>query len=176
MNWQKLFGERATTKIAGVFESESAAHAAADSLKSTVGLQSTQVLLVDPQEKDYAKKLEPEPQGIARTAMRAHIMLGLAGFVAGILVWSGLYAADLPAILSSPGLSAMAVIFLCTIAGLLLGGLVTSRPDHQVVIHRVRKAAEEGHWSLIVHPRTARECDAVMVELTALRADVVRTI
>ncbi len=176
MNWQKLFGERATTKIAAVFDTKSSALSTADVLKSAIGLQSTQVLLVDPNEKDYAKKLEPEPQGIARTAVRAHAMLGLAGLVAGILVWFALYAADLPAILTSPGLSAMAIIFLGAIAGLLLGGLITSRPDHQLVIQRVKTATEEGRWSLIVHPRNARECDAVMVELTASGADVARTI
>ena len=176
MNWQMLFGEKATTKIAAVFDSESQALSAADFLKSAAGLQSTQVLLVEPYERDYAKKLEPEPQGVARTAIRAHAMLGLAGLVAGILIWFALYAADIPAIDSSPGLSAMAIIFLGSIAGLLLGGLITSRPDHQIVIQRVKTATEAGQWSLIVHPRDARECDVVIEKLTAAGADIARTV
>ncbi|SHG87419.1 hypothetical protein [Pollutimonas bauzanensis] len=176
MAWHKLFGERATTKIAAVFDSEAAAEEAAASVRSQAGLQATQVLLVQPHEKEYARKLEPEPQGVARTALRSHMILGLAGLVAGAIVWMALYVADLPAILSSPGVSALFVLFLGAIAGLLLGGLITARPDHQLVIQRVQTATEEGRWSLVVHPRDARQCDAVMAALAASGADVARSV
>lgn len=176
MTWQKLFGERATTKIAAVFESESAAAVAADSLRTLAGLQATQVLLVGPHETEYAKKLEPEPQGVVRTAVRSHLILGSAGLVAGILVWMGLYVADISAIQSSPRMSALAVIFFATIAGLLLGGLITARPDHQLVIQRVQTATEAGRWSLVIHPRDARQCDEVMAALATSGADITRTV
>ncbi|RTZ40969.1 hypothetical protein EKL30_14845 [Candidimonas sp. SYP-B2681] len=176
MTWQALFGERATTKIAAVFDTEGAACATADSLKDKAGLQSTQVLLVGPDEKEYAKKLEPEPQGIIRTAIRSHLLLGLAGLVAGGLLWMAFYSADIPAIQSSRALSALAFLFFGAVAGLLLGGLLTSRPDHQLVIQRVQTAIDDGHWSLIIHPRNERECDAVMVSLAESGAEIVRSV
>src|SRR3546814_8321552 len=134
MAWQTLFSDLATTKIAAIFENEAAAASAAAALHSTTDLQATQLRLVRPHEKDYSKKLEPESHGIARTALRAHLILGVAGAVIGIAAWGLMYAMDLPAIVSSPQASAGAIIFFSAIGGLLLGGLVTAKPDTPLVI------------------------------------------
>ena len=39
--------------------------------------------------KPWSIQLEPEEQGIQRTAVKAHVRLGLAGFVLGWLIWGG---------------------------------------------------------------------------------------
>lgn len=175
MAWQSLFGERATTKIAAIFDTESAAATAAASIHST-GLQATQLRMVKPYEKEFSRKLEPETKGFARTAVRAHTILGAAGVVAGALFWWLLHAYGVPAVVSSPWFSAGAIIFFAAIGGMLLGGLVTARPDHQLVIQRVQTATKEGRWSLVIHPRSAKQCDAVMEVLSDLKAEVVRSI
>src|SRR3546814_15520454 len=87
---------------------------------------------------------------MALTALREHRILGLAGAVSGIAAWCLMYAMDLPAIVSSPQASAGAIIFFAAIGGMLLGGLVTARPDHQIVIQRVQEATQAGCWSLVV--------------------------
>lgn len=176
MAWQALFGELATTKIAAIFDTESAAATAAASIHSSTGLQATQLRMIKPYEKEYSRKLEPETQGFARTAIRAHTILGAAGIVAGALFWWLLYAYGIPAIVSSPRFSAGAIIFFAAIGGMLLGGLVTARPDHQLVIQRVQTATKEGRWSLVIHPRSAKQCDAVLAVLSSLKADVVRSV
>ncbi len=176
MAWQNLFREKATTKVAAIFDTEVAASTTAARVKDAAGLQATQVLLVEPYEKDYAKKLEPETQGVARTALRAHLVLGLAGLVAGALIWIALYSAEIEAIRTTPGLSALAFLFFGAIAGMLLGGLVTARPDHQLVVQRVQIAAGEGRWSLVIHPRDAAQCDAVIATLAETDADVARSV
>lgn len=176
MTWQGLFGEQATTKIAAIFETETEAASAAATLHASAGLHTTQLRLIKPYEKEYSKKLEPESRGIVRTAVRAHLILGAAGAVVGAALWALLYAIGLPAIVSSPQASAGAILFFSIIGGMLLGGLVTARPDHQIVIQRVGEATQAGRWSLVAHPRNPRQCDAVMAALKGSGSEIVRSV
>ncbi|HUH87088.1 MAG TPA: hypothetical protein VL003_03445 [Pusillimonas sp.] len=176
MTWQALFGEGATTKIAAVYETRDAASAAAQALSRQAKLEPSQWMLVAPEERDYARKLEPESKGIARTGIRAHLILGAVGFLVGVVLWAVLYALPITYIVASPGASAAVIVSFATILGMMLGGLVTARPDHQIVILKVRKAAEQGKWSLVLHPRNPEQCDALMKALTDAGVDVVRTV
>lgn len=176
MSWQALFGERATTKIAAIYDTRDSAAGAAESLSRLAGLEPSQWKLVAPHEKGFARKLEPETQGIAKTGIRAHLILGAVGFLVGVALWVLLYFLPITYIVASPLASAAVIISFATILGMMLGGLVTARPDHQVVILKVRKAAEEGKWSLVLHPRSPRQCDLLMKELSEADAEVVRTI
>ncbi|MGB6103592.1 MAG: hypothetical protein WBF88_07055 [Pusillimonas sp.] len=176
MAWQTLFGERATTKIAAIFDTESGAASAAATLHAETGIQAAQLRLIKPHDKSYSKKLEPETRGIARTAIRAHLGLGLAGALLGLIAWSLLYASEMPAIASTPQGSAIAFVFFAAIAGMLLGGLITARPDHQLVIQRVHSATQDGLWALVVHPRSPKQCDAALAVLTRLGPEIVRSI
>jgi len=176
MSWQALFGERATTKIAAIYDTREAAAGAADSLSRRAGLEPSQWTLIAPQEQGFARKLEPESQGIARTGVRAHLILGAIGLLAGIAFWALLYGLDIPFIVASPGASAAVIIVFATIAGMMIGGLVTARPDHQIVILKVRQAAEQGKWSLVLHPSNPGQCDELMKELSEAGTEVVRTV
>jgi hypothetical protein len=176
MAWQKLFGEKATTKIAVVFKTEAQAIEAARSLKMAADLQSTQVHFIAPYEKEFSRKIEPEVQGILRTAVRSHLALGVAGLILGFGLWLALYAQGWPTIRSTPIMSAVALMFFTTAGGMMLGGLITARPDHQVVIQRIRTASHAGEWSLVIHPRDPEQCDIVMAFLSAAKADVTRTV
>ncbi|MBB5217127.1 hypothetical protein [Parapusillimonas granuli] len=176
MVWNVLFGERSTTKIAAIFDTEQGAATAAAAIHSSAGLQAAQIRLVKPYEKDYAKKIEPETQGIVRTALRAHLVLGAAGAVVGFFGWGLLYLAGIIAVTATPLGSLGVFIFFGAIAGMLLGGLVTARPDHQLVIQRVQTATQEGKWTLLIHPRTPRQCDQVMAALSGVEAEVTRSV
>lgn len=176
MSWQALFGERATTKIAAIYDTRDAASAAAEALSRKAALQPSQWMLIAPGEQDYARKLEPEGQGIARTGIRAHLILGAIGLLAGIAFWALLYGLAIPYIAASPWASAAVIIGFATIAGMMIGGLVTARPDHQIVILKVRQADEQGRWSLILHPRSPAQCDTLMNELSKAGTEVVRSI
>lgn len=176
MTWQILFGETATTKIAAFFDSGEAAAVAGAGLRSSAGLQLTQLRLIEPHEKDYSKKLEPETRGVPRTALRSHLVLGTIGLILGALLWAALYAKGIPAVVSSPQLSAGAIIFFSLIGGLLLGGLITARPDHELVIQRVRSEVEGGRWSLVIHPMTPAQCDAVTDFLAESGVEMVRSV
>ncbi|KAA0911836.1 hypothetical protein [Pusillimonas sp. ANT_WB101] len=177
MAWQALFGERATTKFAVIVDSHYAASSVvADLMAEPAGLQASQVRLVNPHEKGFDKKLEPETQGIVRTAMRAHLILGLFGAVIGLGAWVIAYFAGIAALVSSPFFSLSAFAILGAVGGLFLGGLITARPDHQILIQRVKTATNEGKWSVIVHPFTPAQCDSVAQVLQTLGVEVVRTV
>ena len=176
MTWQALFGERATTKIAAIYDTRELATAAAESLSRGAGLESNQWTLISPQEKGFSRKLEPETQGIARTGIRSHLILGAVGFLAGVMLWALLYWMPITYIVASPVASAAVIVSFATILGMMMGGLITARPDHQIVILKVRKAAEQGKWSLVLHPRSPQQCDLLMKELAKADVDVVRTV
>ncbi|AEC20036.1 hypothetical protein PT7_1496 [Pusillimonas sp. T7-7] len=171
-----LFGESATTKIAAIFDTESAAAAAAATLHAETGIQAAQLRLIKPHDKGYSKRLEPESRGIARTAVRAHLSLGLAGGLIGLIAWGLAYLSGWGIITSSSQGSAIAFIFFSAIAGMLLGGLITARPDHQMVIQRVRDATQQGQWSLVVHPRSPKQRRATMNVLTRLGPEIVHSL
>ncbi|MCK9508315.1 MAG: hypothetical protein M0Q54_07735 [Pigmentiphaga sp.] len=176
MTWQTLFGEQATTKIAAAFDTEQQAKIVAEALRDRAQLLPGQVRTVRPGERKFGRKLEPESRGIARTAIRAHSLLGLAGLALGFVIWLLLYLSGIAAIVASPGLSALAFLFFGAMAGMLLGGLITARPDHQFFIKHVRTASDEGRWSLVIHPLDPPQCDAVLRVLGEEGAEAVRTV
>jgi len=176
MSWQALFGERATTKVAAIYPDEAQANAMADRLRTQGDLNATQVWVVAPGDDAFARKLEPEPAGVFRTGVRSHLVFGVAGLLVGLLIWAVLRAMEVRMIVTTPVLSLVAFLFVAGSAGGLLAGLLTIRPDHQLVIQRVRTACTSGEWSLVVHPRSPKECDRVVEVLTASGAQVVRSV
>src|SRR5690606_34917301 len=98
MVWNALFGEKATTKIAAFFDTRDELEKVASDLRRMGDLQNTQIWVVHPHEAGFDHKLEPETQGVARTAVRAHLALGLVGLGVGILFWAILYFLAIPAV------------------------------------------------------------------------------
>lgn len=176
MAWQVLFGEKATTKLVGFFDSQETLEAVSSELRQVSGLQNPQLWVVRPHDSDFAHKLEPESQGVARTAIRSHLVLGAAGLIVGLILWGALYFSGIPAIVSSPLYSGGAIVAFSTVAGLLLGGLVTSRPDHQIVVQAVDSATKAGRWSLVMHPRDQAQCKSAEAVLAAAQVETVRTV
>lgn len=173
---QALFGEKATTKLAAFFDSQQQLDAVSHELRRVGGLQNPQLWVVRPHDSGFDRKLEPETQGVARTAVRAHLLLGAAGLGFGLILWGILYAMGVPAIRSSPYYSGGAIVAFAAVGGLLLGGLVTARPDHQIVIQAVERATQAGRWSLVVHPRDEAQCKSAEAVLGAANAEIVRSL
>lgn len=176
-----LFGERSLTKVAGLFVNRSGAENAAQQVKRMAGLDDAQVTLVGPPDGDdprspaFSSKLEPEQAGIWRTLVRAHLVSGTAGVLAGLLLYLGFVAAGNVAVASTPGMSLVAFVFFGGLLGLLVGGLLTARPDHAIVIVSVRRAIREGRWAVVIHPVTPTQIRRAMRELRGSSYRVVRS-
>lgn len=177
-----IFGERSLTKVAGIFTSKTQAENVAQQVKQAAGLDDPQVYLVGPPDgaapnsPAFSRKLEPEQAGIWRTLVRAHVVAGIAGIIAGILLYLGFIVAGSAAVKSTPGMSLVAMVFFGGVIGLMLGGLLTARPDHARVITTVRRAIRKGRWAVVIHPLTQRQLDATMHALRTHSDRVVRSL
>ncbi|HJD44447.1 MAG TPA: hypothetical protein H9906_05375 [Candidatus Paenalcaligenes intestinipullorum] len=158
MSTTVLSGERSNTKFLATFKTrEQAEHYQAE--LTAQGYTPQQITIIGPNEQRYGRKIEPESRGIFHTALRAHGVLGVAGFIVGLLIWGALYLAQFPAIYSSPVFSLIPFVFIFTALGLMLGGAFTLRPDHQLVIQGIKNAQAAGEWSLIVHSRSSDQSE-----------------
>lgn len=156
MSTNAISGEQSNTKFLAVFDTEAELEQCRIALEQA-GYDPNQLAVITPGERHYGRKLEPEAQGIFRTAIKAHTLFGLIGFALAIAIWGGLYLAGIPIIVASPLISLVPFVFILTSVGLLLGGLITFRPDQLVVIQGVKSAQRAGRWSLVVHSRNATQ-------------------
>jgi hypothetical protein len=177
MNIAKLFfRERSLSKVAAVYGNAAAARSAEMKLRRLPQLHDGQVQVVYPFDRDRGRKVEPEGVGILRTAIRAHATCALIGVLAGALLFAVLYAFGLRAIVTTPGISLLAMVVYASLLGLMAGGLLTLRPDHERVALAVRDAAGKGRWSVVVHPVTRQQYASAIRALGATGATMTRTL
>lgn len=146
-----LTGEVSNGKVAAVFANETAAREVAARVRSTLQLSDAQVQVITPADRRPGHKLEPESQGIFRTIIRAHVRLGLLGVVAGAVAFGVLWTMGLPMIVNSAVMAAAVMVAFGAVAGLMLGGLVSLRPDHDLYINKVYDALGQGRSAVVVH-------------------------
>ena len=172
----QLTGEVSNSKVAGVFASQSEARRVAAVMAAALSLDDAQVQVITPGEPHPGRKLEPEPRGIWRTIVVAHLKLGIAGGVAGLLVFVALLAAGVPFVASSPIATALVLLFFGTVAGLLLGGLVALRPDHDRYVLAARDAMAEGNTTVVVHAFSAGQREQAAEFLRGQGGEVTSTL
>lgn len=171
-----LTAEVSNTKVAGIFANAAAARAQAARIRDALQLSESQVQVVTPADPRPGHKLEPESHGIFRTMIRAHVVLGLVGAVVGALVFAVLWAMDIPFIVNSAVMAAAVLVAFGTVAGLMFGGLVTLRPDHDPFILKVQQALGEGRSAVVVHAFSRDEGAQARELLQGASDDVVSTL
>lgn len=146
-----LTGEVSGSKVAAVFDDPAMARAAARHVRDALALSDAQVQVLGPGERRPGAKLEPESHGIFRTMLVAHLRLGIAGAVVGLLVFAAFWFAGVAMFVNSPWLSAGVLIVFGAVGGMMLGGLVTLRPDHDPYVQKVYEAIGQGRHAVVVH-------------------------
>lgn len=169
-------GEVSDSKVAAIFDSEATARGIAERLRDELSLQPAQAQVVGPRDRHPGRKLLPEGHGIFRTILMAHYKLGIAGLVVGAIVFGVLYAMGIPMIVSSPVLAAALIIGYGGVFGLMLGGLVSLRPDQDPYLQKVRSALKEGRHAVVVHAFNAEQRDRAEQSLAASGGDTIRTL
>jgi hypothetical protein len=175
MTTSAIFGEQYLSKVGAVFDDAEQAQQAAERMTRQTGIQAAQVRVIEPDDPRMSSKLEPETKGIFRTIARAHITLGIAGLVVGVLIALVLIIGGFGAFSRNPWYALGVLGFFGAIAGLLLGGLVSLRPDHDRLIAWVKEAARGGHWFVLVHARNHEEERKAKEALNAMSDKVVGT-
>lgn len=167
------FGEHSLTLVIGLFDDPARAEAVADELRHQPGQHT---VVVHPDDPRISRKLEPEQHGIWRTLVRSHALLMPLGALAGAGVAGALAVGGWAAAAQSPY---MAMLFL-GVAGAFFGGflagLLTLRPDHGIVIRRVRRALAHGAHAVVVHPLNALRARAALATLERAGAVPMRTL
>jgi hypothetical protein len=171
-----ITGELSNSKVAAVFPNEVVALQAGQEVAAALSLGSAQVQVIGPAEHHPGRILEPESRGIFRTIVLAHVRLGIAGAVIGLLAFAGLYAARLPFIVNSPVAAALVLLVFGWIGGLMLGGLVSLRPDHDRYIEATRDAMDAGKTTVVVHAFSAEQAGQAAEFLRAQGGEVTSTL
>jgi hypothetical protein len=169
-------GEVSNSKVAAVFAQEFSARQAASGVADALSLVPSQVQVITPVEPHPGHKLEPESSGIWRTIVVAHVRLGIAGAVVGLLVFAALYASGLAFIVNSPVAAALAMLFFGAVGGLFLGGLVSLRPDHDRYVEATRDAMASGRTTVVVHAHSMEQREQAAEFLRAQGGDVTSTL
>lgn len=176
-----VIGERSPTKVVGFYRNGEAAKSARTRLLGA-GWRDEQVVVLGPDDGRVARravlarKLEPEPHGIWRTIVRAHLVTGAVGLVIGVAIWGALLGSGQRLVASSPTLAFVAIVFLTTTLALLVGGLIALRPDHARVITSVRSALRGGGWAVVVHALDGGQAERAEADLRAGSERVERTL
>ncbi|ALS99115.1 hypothetical protein [Lacimicrobium alkaliphilum] len=154
---RQIIDEAYPTKVSAIYENQQAAETTAENLVNEAGFVPDQIEVVHPDDSELSQKLEPERGGIKRTLLKSHLILGGGFFILGILIAAYLSAYGPPLMSSSPLMTFIAFGIMGLFAGLLLAGLISIRPDHDVLINKTRGAAKEGKWVVIVHCKNEEE-------------------
>jgi len=169
-------GEVSNNKLAAVFANRRAARDAAAALCSELDLAPPQVKLITPGSSDVDIKLEPEGGGIWRTIVIAHVRLGIIGAVIGAIAFAIMYWAGLPFVARSPLAAGLVTISFGAVGGLLFGGLVAIRPDHDRYIQATHDAMDARRTTVVVHALSHEEQRRAQEFLAGRGAQVTRTL
>ena len=171
-----ITGELSNSKLAAVFTRKSAAQRAAQGVASALSLGAAQVQVIAPDEPHPGRKLEVESRGIWRTIIAAHLILGIVGAMVGVLVFAVLNAIGVQFIVNSPVAAELVMLFFGGVAGLMLGGLVSLRPDHDRYVEAARDAMSAGNSTVVVHAFSAGQRDRAAEFLRARGGEVTSTL
>lgn len=157
--------------VAGRFSDEQKARQGITALREQIGLDPQQIKLLKPGDGRLSRKLEPESRGIFRTLLSAHLWAAISGFVVGIAlaVLMILFGPSLTA--NNPLFTVIAFAWVGTLAGAMLGGLITLRPDREHLTMSARKSSKEGDWTVVAHCASAEEKAAAESQLETASRD-----
>ncbi|MFT4172973.1 MAG: hypothetical protein QM639_10475 [Rhodocyclaceae bacterium] len=176
MSLTMLFGERSLTIVAALFDSLEAARSAAERVRNSSGMQAGQVKLVAPADPSFDAKLEPEQTGIAHTLIRTHVILGTVGLAAGVLIALALQYAGIPLFSQNVARSLFMLGVLGLFFGLMFGGFLSLRPDHDMVIEKVRWGSATGRWAVVTHPVSSAQKKEAEAVLRAEHGDLIESL
>ena len=171
-----LAGEVSNSKVAAVFANEAAAREVAAHVQSALQLSAAQVQVITPADRRPGRKLEPESDGIFRTIIRAHVRLGLLGAIAGAVAFAVMWGMGLAMIVNSAVIAAAVMVAFGAVAGLMLAGLVSLRPDHDFYINKVYDALGEGRSAVVVHAFSREQSAQAEDLLKSASGEVVSTL
>lgn len=171
-----LFGERSLTTVAALFGQAQDARDAAAHVVRDARLPEKRVSVLGPGVPGVERKLEPEEPGIVHTLIKSHTTLGVLGLVVGLLIGGVLILAGVGWAAASPFFTIGLAAIFGAVGGMMLGGLVSMRPDRTLLDTKVESAVQEGRWAVVVHPVDQGEEERAMDVLEHSNGEVIHTL
>jgi hypothetical protein len=171
-----LFGERSLTTVAALFGQAQDARDAAEHVVRDARLPEKRVSVLGPGVPGVERKLEPEEPGIVHTLIKSHTTLGVLGLVVGLLIGGVLILAGVGWAAASPFFTIGLAAIFGAVGGMMLGGLVSMRPDRTLLDTTVESAVQEGRWAVVVHPVDQGEEERAMDVLEHSNGEVIHTL
>ncbi|NKI36559.1 hypothetical protein HFP89_15415 [Wenzhouxiangella sp. XN79A] len=150
-------GERSNHKLAAVFDTATGTDRARQRLVDETSLSADQIDVLGPDSAEANRRLLPESRGIWQTVLRSHLVLGLAGATLGLALFLILLLGDIRFVVDNPLLSVLVFVHVFTLFGLMVGGLVSLRPDQVPYLRTARSALAAGKSVLLVHAGSSAE-------------------
>ncbi|MBU1223986.1 MAG: riboflavin biosynthesis protein RibA [Gammaproteobacteria bacterium] len=171
-----LFGERSLTTVAALFGQAQDARDAAEHVVRDAHLPEKRVKVLGPGVPGVERKLEPEEAGIVHTLIKTHVALGIIGLIVGLLGGGALVLGGVGWAAASPYMTVSVAAAFGAVGGMMLGGLVSMRPDRALLDTKVEEAVEEGRWAVVVHPVDHDEEERALDVLEHTSGEVVHTL
>lgn len=171
-----IFGERSLTTVAALFGQAQDARLTAEHVVKDGHLPEKRVKVMGPGDPAVERKLEPEEVGIVHTLIRSHTVLGILGLIAGLAGASALILGGVGWAAASPFYTLGVAAVFGAAGGMMLGGLVSLRPDRSVLDVKVEAAVQEGRWAVVVHPVNHGEEERALDVLEHSNGEVIRTL
>lgn len=171
-----ITGETFAHKVAAVFENEADAKAAAAEIVRETSLADTQIFVVGPNDRHPGWELEPEDRGIWKTFVRAHIWLGFFGMVFGVVLFFVLYGLSIGFVVANPLASIAIFVSFSGIFGMMLGGLITLRPDHMPYVSVATSALRRRKYVVAVHATSLSQLNEAKAQLKKFNVQTVSTL
>jgi hypothetical protein len=92
-----------------------------------------------------------------------------------MLLFAGITASGNAALRGTPGLGFVAFCGFGITFGLMLGGVLSLRPDHGRVIGLIRRGLQRGNWAVVAHPRFSEQTHQAVASLKSGSLRVVRS-
>lgn len=173
---QAILAERYPGKVGAAFDSVEKAEQVADQLEAQFGVQFKSIEILKPKGRSLENLLEPENKDTKNTVIRSHITMGLVGLCTGGLVVLWLHQLQVPMVVFSPLYMTFIVMALGGVGGLLLGGLISLKPDHDNLIHFSRQVSYQSRWMLLVNVESAEQKKAVRRYLQTCSDEIVASL
>lgn len=176
MTHSLFFGERSLTTVAALFGQAQDARDAAEHIVRDARLPEKQVKVLGPGDPTLERKLEPEEPGIVHTLIKSHVTLGVLGLIAGLLFGGVLILAGVGWAVASPFYTVGVAAVFGAAGGMMVGGLISIRPDRSLLDAKVETAVQQGRWAVIVHPVNRGEEKRALNVLEHTSGEVVHTL
>ncbi|WP_018981628.1 hypothetical protein [Salinimonas chungwhensis] len=139
------------TQVAAVFDTEASARASVDEVEDATDVTESQVTFVSPMDDTFSQKLEADSKKLGKHMWYAHLILGAAGLLVGLIAGWLLVSFGPALTQSNPLFTYIAMISPGIFVGLFVAGLISLRPDRSEIIDTVRHAIRRKHYAVIIN-------------------------